>query len=78
MFSREDIETLWPRIERQIAEQMESDLYQMEEELSEAVEGEDLDFIKQDAARIRKQWEEKLRVARHLRDLLVSPSLGTA
>lgn len=50
----------------------------MEEELSEAVEGEDLDFIRQDAARIRKQWEEKLRVARHLFDLLVSPSLGTA
>lgn len=78
MFSREDIETLWPRIERQIAEQMESDLYQMEEELSGAVEGEDLDFIRQDASRIRKQWEEKLRVARHLRDLLISSSLGTA
>ena len=78
MFSREDIETLWPRIERQIAEQMESDLYHMEEELSGAVEGEDLDFIRQDAARTRKHWEEKLRVARHLRDLLVSPSLGTA
>ena len=57
---------------------MESDLYQMEEELSGAVEGEDLDFIRQDAARTRKNWEEKLRVARHLRDLLVSPSLGTA
>jgi hypothetical protein len=78
MFSREDIETLWPRIERQIAEQMESDLYQMEEELSGAVEEEDLDFIKQDALRIRKQWEEKLRAARHLRDLLTIPSLGIA
>jgi hypothetical protein len=50
----------------------------MEEELSEAVESEDLDFIRQDAARIRKHWEEKLRVARHLRDLLVVASLGTA
>ena len=78
MFSREDIEMLWPRIERQIAEQMESDLYQMEEELSGAVEGEDLDFIRQDAARTRKHWEEKLKAARHLRDLLTSPSLGTA
>jgi len=78
MFSREDIETLWPRIERQIAEQMESDLYQMEEELSGAVEGEDLDFIRQDAAHTRKHWEERLRVARHLHDLLTSPSLGTA
>jgi hypothetical protein len=57
---------------------MESDLYQMEEELSGAVEGEDLDLIKQDAVRIRKQWEEKLKAARHLRDLLGSPSLGTA
>jgi alkaline phosphatase D len=40
--------------------------------------GEDLDLIKQDAVRIRKQWEEKLKAARHLRDLLGSPSLGTA
>lgn len=78
LFSREEIEALWPRIERQMVEQMESDLYQMEEELSGAVEGEDLDLIKQDAVRIRKQWEEKLRVARHLRELLTSPSLGTA
>lgn len=78
MFSRQDIATLWPRIERQIAEQMESDLYRMEEELSGSVEGEDLDFIRQDAARIRKRWEERLRVARNLHDLLTSPSLGTA
>lgn len=78
MFTREEIEALWPRIERQMVEQMESDLYQMEEELSGAVEGEDLDLIKQDAVRIRKQWEEKLKAARHLRDLLGSPSLGTA
>lgn len=78
MFPREEIERLWPRIERQIAEQMESDLFQMEEELSGALEGEDLDFIRQDAARTRKHWEERLRVARHLHDLLTSPSLGTA
>ncbi len=78
MFTREEMEALWPRIERQMVEQMESDLYQMEEELSGAVEGEDLDLIKQDAVRIRKQWEEKLKTARHLRDLLTSPSLGTA
>ena len=78
MFTREEMEALWPRIERQMVEQMESDLYQMEEELSGAVEGEDLDLIKQDAVRIRKQWEEKLKAARHLRDLLGSPSLGTA
>ena len=78
MFTREEMEALWPRIERQMVEQMESDLYQMEEELSGAVEGEDLDLIKQDAVRIRKQWEEKLKAARHLRDLLTSPSLGTA
>lgn len=78
MFPREEIERLWPRIERQIAEQMESDLFQMEEELSGAVEGEDLDFIRQDAAHTRKHWEERLRVARHLHDLLTSPSLGTA
>lgn len=78
MFSREETERLWPRIERQLAEQMESDLHQMEEELSGAVEGEDLDFIRQHAARTRKHWEAKLRVARHLRDLLVSPSLSTA
>ena len=78
MFTREEMEALWPRIERQMVEQMESDLYQMEEELSGSVEGEDLDLIKQDAVRIRKQWEEKLKAARHLRDLLTSPSLGTA
>ena len=78
MFTREEMEALGPRIERQMVEQMESDLYQMEEELSGAVEGEDLDLIKQDAVRIRKQWEEKLKAARHLRDLLTSPSLGTA
>lgn len=78
IFTREEIEALWPRIERQMVEQMESDLYQMEEELSGSVEGEDLDLIKQDAVRIRKQWEEKLKAARHLRDLLTSPSLGTA
>jgi hypothetical protein len=78
MFTREEMEALGPRIERQMVEQMESDLYQMEEELSGSVEGEDLDLIKQDAVRIRKQWEEKLKAARHLRDLLTSPSLGTA
>ena len=78
MFPREEIERLWPRIERQIAEQMESDLFQMEEELSGALEGEDLDLIRQDAARTRKHWEERLRVARDMRDLLTSPSLGTA
>ena len=78
MFTREEMEALGPRIERQMVEQMESDLYQMEEELSGSVEGEDLDLIKQDAVRIRKQWEEKLKTARHLRDLLTSPSLGTA
>ena len=78
MFTREEMEALWPRIERQMVEQMESDLYQMEEELSGAVEGEDLDLIKQDAVRIRKQWEKKLKAASHLRDLLTSPSLGTA
>jgi hypothetical protein len=78
MFTREEMEALGPRIERQMVEQMGSDLYQMEEELSGSVEGEDLDLIKQDAVRIRKQWEEKLKAARHLRDLLTSPSLGTA
>ena len=78
MFTREEMEALGPRIERQMVEQMESDLYQREEELSGSVEGEDLDLIKQDAVRIRKQWEEKLKAARHLRDLLTSPSLGTA
>jgi hypothetical protein len=78
MFTREEMEALGPRIERQMVEQMESDLYQMEEELSGSVEGEDLDLIKQDAVRIRKQWKEKLKAARHLRDLLTSPSLGTA
>jgi hypothetical protein len=78
MFTREEMEALGPRIERQMVEQMESDLYQMEEELSGSVEGEDLDLIKQDAVRIRKQREEKLKAARHLRDLLTSPSLGTA
>ena len=74
MFTHEEIEALWPRIERQIADQMESDLFQLEEELSGTVE-EDLDLIKQDAVRIPKQWEEKLRTARHLHDLLTSPSL---
>ena len=78
MFTREEMEALGPRIERQMVEQMETDLYQMEEELSGSVEGEDLDLIKQDAVRIRKQWEEKLKAARHQRDLLTSPSLGTA
>ena len=77
LFSQEEIEVHWPRLERQLSEAADAEIYALEQEMVDATDAAALADAKEDAARLREGWIKKTNLALTLRDLLTRSALGT-